>query len=436
MWRRTLFVFGFSAFAAAAFAQDTLNLKASLERAYANNPRLLSAQKDLSIAQTQIREAKSLFYPKVNLNLNYIRYRNETLGLVPDESGGTVLEAPLPNSAGVRAEPLADNLYLGRLLFRQTLYSGGKIRNTYKLSQANLRRAESGYETLKHEIEYETAKNYFELLALKKKEAVLSNALVELDKAARQTGNEHESLKVSQMAADVRERLSQLKSDREQTRYRYLQSMGMELFGAADVDGELDIAGAPEELQQALVLAKQNRTDLKATEIQEEVDQLSVELSRAERYPVFLLGGGYEVRNNEFPVNETNWHAALSMNIPVFDGFSGYARVKESRYRAEQGRLKRVNLEDQVEGDVRSAYSEVTHWKQEMDARQLTVTSFNKLRPHYFGAGRANKTRSERLDFLFWDINAQCNSIDARCQYAKARARLAQATGRSLTDQL
>jgi outer membrane protein TolC len=321
------------------------------------------------------------------------------------------------------------------LLFRQTLYSGGKIRNTYKLSQANLKRAESGVETLRHEIEYETTKNFFELLALKKKEKVLTNALVELDKAARQAAGEHELLKVNQMAGDVRERLSQLKSDRDQTRFRYLQSMGLELFGAADVDGELDVSTPPEELQLALVRAKQNRTDLKATEIQEEVDQLSVELSRAERYPVFLLGGGYEMRNNEFPVNETNWHAALSMNIPVFDGFSGYARVKESRYRAEQGRLKRVNLEDQVEGDVRSAYSEVTHWKQEMDARRLSVDSFNKMRPHYFGPGKAGKSRAERMDFLMWDTNAQCHFIEARCAYAVARARLAQATGQSLTDQ-
>src|SRR2546426_9393868 len=71
-------------------AGETLTLKASLERARRNNPRLLAAETELSIAKTHLRQAKSLFYPRVNLNMNYVRYRNETLGVLPEEFGSTI----------------------------------------------------------------------------------------------------------------------------------------------------------------------------------------------------------------------------------------------------------------------------------------------------------------------------------------------------------
>src|SRR5262245_38393416 len=89
VWGMTVFVLvGFSG-VVSLLAQDsffkptreTLTLKTSLERAARNNPRLLELGKELSIAKANSREAASLFYPKVNVNLNYTRFRNETLGL-------------------------------------------------------------------------------------------------------------------------------------------------------------------------------------------------------------------------------------------------------------------------------------------------------------------------------------------------------------------
>ena len=77
---------------------EVLTLKQSIDRALKNNPRLLSAKTDLSIAKTQLRQAKSQFYPKVNLNMDYIRYRHETIGLIPPEMGNVVLETPAGSS--------------------------------------------------------------------------------------------------------------------------------------------------------------------------------------------------------------------------------------------------------------------------------------------------------------------------------------------------
>lgn len=415
-------------------AAESLTLQTSLEHAAKNNPRLLLAKKDLAVAQTQLRQAKSLFYPRVHLNLDYVRYRHETLGTTAPELGGVVLEAPIaPNKSGTRGNPLAENLYLGRLGFLQTLYAGGKISTTYKLSQAGVRRAETAYNTLQHEVEFETTQYFYKLIALHKKEKILRDALREVDAFSKAAGTTHSRLAVSAAQGDLRNTISDLKLEEKTVCFNYLRAMGAELFSDADVEGEFFQAQTIPSLQTVLVWAKQNRDELKETQIQEEVDHLSVELSRAERYPVFLLGGGVEKRNNEFPLDETNWNAALSMNIPLFDGFSSWARIKESKYRADQGRLKRIQLEDQVEVEIRSAYNDWEHWAQEVRSRSEQKEFMLQARREE-RKNASTDSFSQRLDYVRWMAAAQASLIDAQFERCLAEARLTKAAGRPLRE--
>lgn len=429
--------------ATAAFSQEPvakptseiLDFKASLERALSNNPRLLAAKKDFSIAQTQVRQARSQFYPKVNLNLNYIRFRNETLGITPDDLGNAVLEAPIPSANGVRSNPLAENLYLGRVGFQQTLYAGGKLRYTYKLSKANVRRLESLYETLKHEVEYDTAKAYLELVALKEKERLIKDNIFELEKVVKLANTAHAGLLVSSIRSRLQKELGDMKLRQTNVRFDYLQAMGVELFSDVDVAGSLNPQPFDESSEALLVRAKENRVELKETQIQEEVDQLSIDLSSAERYPVFLLGGGVEVRDDRFPLEQANWNTVLSMNIPIFDGFSSLARIRESRYRADQSRLNRVRVEDQIEREVRSAYNAFQHWEEQWDSRQMELDSLNASKNQYFGSGQSRSSIQDRVDFLQWRLNASLGVVEAKYETALAIARLSRATGRSLIEQ-
>lgn len=410
----------------AVIPTQTLTFQASLERALTNNPRLLAAQKDMAIAKAQIRQAKSLFYPKVNMGLSYIRYRNETLGLVGPDLGDVVLEAPITGPEGERSNPLAENLYVGRLGFRQPLYAGGRNSTTYKLSQANLKRSESSYEALRKEVEFETKEAFLRLVALKAKIDEHKKASAQIEKLAAQASSLHTQLSLATLAADLRKQLSELVQEEQHANYDYLQVMGMELFTPVKVDGEIAPPRLPP-LQTALTWAKQNRAELKVTQIQEETDRLSVSLSMAERYPVFLLGGGVEVRKEKFPLDESNWHAGLSMNIPIFDGFSSRGRIKESRYRVEQGRFSRAELEDLVEREVRSAHGDYLHWVEELAMRNVELKKIGSLENRRDGVSLA-----ERADLIKWRLGAALDVMEASYQMSAAYARLEKAMGAPL----
>lgn len=104
--------------------RETLTLKSSLERASRNNSKLLELGKELSIAKAHSREAASLFYPRVNLNLNYSRYRNETLGLTMPELGSVVIQPSIPVGAN---EPESEALYYGRKTMQKPFGFGWRI---------------------------------------------------------------------------------------------------------------------------------------------------------------------------------------------------------------------------------------------------------------------------------------------------------------------
>ncbi|MBV9079570.1 MAG: TolC family protein [Elusimicrobia bacterium] len=409
---------------------EVLSLRASLDRARKNNPRLQVAEKEYQIAETKVRQAKSLFFPRATLNFDAVRYHNETLSLIPAEIGNVVLETPA--STGGRVHE--DTLYIGRLNLVQTLYAGGKVDYTYRLSKANIKRAQTTLDTLQNQVELETSEAFYGLLALKEKRRLIQNALLDVEKMVRQAPNQHARLMASAERYDLRRRLSSIEGDEKDLRFKYLKALGAEYFSDIDVDGTLDGRIVEEDLQTVLVWAKQNRAELKETALQEEVDALSVGLSQAERYPVLRLGGGVEVRNDDFPLDQTNWNAVLDMNIPIFDGFSSPARVRESRYRADQGRLRRSELEDSVDLEVRAAFADLEHWKEELAARQHELGELQSAEKSYVGA-KAGAPLSERLDFLRWRLNRMVEVVDAKLERALANSRLCRSMGKSVLDE-
>lgn len=401
---------------------EVLSIEQSVKRALQNNPSLLSAQKDIAIARSQIKQAKSLYYPRINFNMNYVRFRNETLGLTSSELGNVILEAPISDASGQRDNPLANNLYLGRIDFRQTLFSGGRLHYTVQLSKKNLQGAESSYEALKREVLFNTRRLFAQLLAAKRKSEVLTEAINKVQRAVDQRPASTQRLKLMEKKASFRQEMAEQLMEERKIKMDLQQNLGMEFFSQIEAEGSLDTLSLSLDLNAALAWAKQNRSELRQTELQAEVDRLSVDLSMAERYPVFLFGGAYEVQDTEQSYEASNWNAVLTMNIPLFNGFAGPARIKESRYRAERGYLNRVQLEDQIEREVRLAYMNVQHWASELEARSEELSQIKRLSPE-----------ASFIDsFIEWETRAELRMLDAQLNLFIERARLDQAMGNSL----
>lgn len=416
-------------------SRDVLTLKDSLDRAENNNPQLLVAKEELAITKAELKQSQALFYPSLNMGFNYIRYRNETLGITPPELGGVILEAPPTPSNGQRGNPSSDDLFLGRLGLVQTLYAGGRISSTYQLSKANVERAESAYDSLRFDVIYRTTKGFYSLVAAKEKEVLIKKMVDALTVLIERAPDFHSKVPLLRAKAELRRQMNDIHSFYKRTLLDFLQSMGVELFTDVDVVGRLDIPAPKIGLQEALVWAKQNRPELRETVLQERVDRLAVDLAMAERYPVVHLGGVYEVRNDESffntpNTNENNWNAALSLNIPLFDGFSSRAKIRRSRSQAEQGRYKRIQLEDQIEKEVRLAHEDYQRWSADVGLGQKELADINAAEP----SSKKGGSLLDRLEFLQWELGTSLHLVEARYELSVAKADLERAVGRPLSD--
>ena len=111
--------------------------------------------------------------------------------------------------------------------------------------------------------------------------------------------------------------------------------------------------------EQAIVLASQNRSDLKAAEAQVHAAELSRKAASAERYPTLGLDAQYGV----IGVNPATSHGTFSvtgqLKFPIWAGGRASGDIEQADATLARRRAEYEDLRARVEADVRNAYLDV-----------------------------------------------------------------------------
>jgi outer membrane protein TolC len=109
-------------------------------------------------------------------------------------------------------------------------------------------------------------------------------------------------------------------------------------------------------LEQALALAAQNRSDLKAADAQLRAAQFARKAAVAEHYPTLGIVADYGV----IGVNPANSHGTFDVSgqllFPIWAGGHTHGDIIEADATLKQRRAEYENTRDRVEADVRDAY--------------------------------------------------------------------------------
>jgi outer membrane protein TolC len=136
------------------------------------------------------------------------------------------------------------------------------------------------------------------------------------------------------------------------------------------------------DLQKMLAWSSQYRSELRQTEYQQELDALGISLSLAERTPTVAFGASYERTGHDVDQLQTaNWAGTLNVNLPVSisDMFYGWAKVRERRAQYRQATLKHAETEDQIQLQVREAYTKYRFWQDELPTREKDFRRLEKM---------------------------------------------------------
>ena len=326
-------------FIAPVFAQGVervLTLKECIKLASNINQDILIANEAVLYAEQRVNEAKSLYFPKLDLNFNVSRFSNDFETLINSHY--------LPATILLPAGDL-DYFYSTKLALWQPIYNGGKTVATNKLAKINYEKAKTNSEIKKNEVVAQVKLQFYKNIALKEKIQIYKDYL------SKKTN------------ANLQEQLDILEHQYELEKLELLSVIGLELDTVIDIEGSIEVEELDLDLQQCILWAYQFRPEIKTTQYQESIDNIGVNLITMEKLPTVMLGASYDWLGDDLEKWERDWYISLNVNLPLFEGGAVFSRLKQKKIQARQATIERAKIEDRIKLEVRKAFSEYAFWK-------------------------------------------------------------------------
>lgn len=394
---------------------EVYTLEEALHKASRNSPELQLAEHDIRISEQRVLEAKFQFYPEVGLQALAARYNaHYPFSLRPEFRN--ILLFPSPRS----------NIYSGQAYATLSLYEGGRHINTLRLTETALKQARARLDSVRLDVSYETRRAWFAYLLAQEKLAATEDLLSRLDRSTARSAAGIDSVRAESLASALRADAAEESHARELARLDFLRVLNRELDTPARVSGVLQSEPVDVDLRRALLWAVELRPELQAQTYRAHMDAIAVNLALGRRTPSVLLGMDYELTGQTFPLRQNNWDATLGVRLPFSLDFwtQHNQRVSEQR----QSEVRRAELRDQVQLEVRRAYADLMHWQAEWPRREKDWLALKDLVDRA-GAPAASPSWLEASKLV---LDARKSLLEAIAQHASARARLERAVGRAL----
>jgi len=255
-------------------------------------------------------------------------------------------------------------------------------------------------------------------LATERKAAGMATRL-DVTRAKVQLENERQRL----LAAEIAEGRATL---------NLIRAMGISFDVQVVLTDELTMVPIPEQtMKEALQLAQDNRTELKAQKRRERLASLSLSSVKSERIPSMQATGEVGMIGNQIPDMLTTEGVALLLTVPIFDGGQREGRISERRSIVRQEAINRQDIQYQVTLEVRDALLTLNAAKQQVavaeESLKLSLTELELARER-FAIGVA--TNIEVTNAQTSVALARDNLIQGLFNFNASRISLARSQGR------
>lgn len=333
--------------------ERTLTFEESVGLAISNSQQLLSAAQDIQIARQRLKEARAIMYPQLEFNANYSRFNAESPLFLSPLLGNTIL----PQKTIGELDNI-ENYYTTKISLSQVLWSGTKMSSTKKFAETEFKTAESDYGAIKNKTVATAAKNFYKLLSMQKKLDICNASLEKLAGRKNDNTNFKNRFLADRNTEKIKSCGEKIKKELETARIDFLDSIGIELNTVFAIKGELEYKKVSADLNKCLAWAMEYRPELKKTQLQEQMDALSVNLSLSGRYPTVALGGNYQLEDKQWPFEKKSWNATVNLTLPIFDGFGQFARIRQKKYQYRKAQINRASISDTIKAEVRKSFIE------------------------------------------------------------------------------
>jgi outer membrane protein len=313
------------------------------------NPDILIARKKLDAAKGGLIEARSGYLPSVISN-------------------GFADKRQTQNNTRLREED-----YNASIRALENVYTGGAVSNQVAIAKLQIEKQQCDLDEVRNKVAMDVRVAFYDLLLNRAKVHVRENSVRVLDEELK---NQEERLSAG-IAGNLNVRRAQVALDNErpelansqtQLRNSYLR-LG-ELFGIDygsqtgespfEVAGQLQYAALHPDLNECLGRADAKRAEIRARQIDVEIEDRQYAVDRSELLPHVQLFSGYEVYNERDPIVGPEFNHGYLVGVNgtwhVFDGFATKGRMQSTRSRREAAVQALEAARRSVAAEVRSAF--------------------------------------------------------------------------------
>ncbi|SRR5581483_9702366 len=348
-------------------AAATYDVDQAVTLAIAQNPDLAIARKKVEAARGGVIEARSGYLPSV-VSTGLFRERQ--------------------HQADSR---LRDEDYNASLRVVQNLYTGGAVTNQLAIAQLNLEIQELELQALTNRVAMDTRVAFNELLLNRARVRVREQSVGVLQEEAKSQQDRFQAgivgnLNVRRAEVALANEQPELINAETQVKNSYLRLA--ELFGLDtranarttalfEVAGELQYKPRHPDLNECLARADTSRPEIKAREIEVEIEDRQADLDRSALKPQVEAFSGYEVYNERDPLvgPEFNHGYVVGVNARwnIFDGFATKGRLQATHARRDAAAQALQALRNSVASEVRSAFLDLQQAERTLESETKNV---------------------------------------------------------------
>jgi outer membrane protein TolC len=412
---------------AAIAALDSLGLEECLSIALANSFQIAISEGNVEKAEIGVKDAKAAFLPELRLLGGY--YIGDTYsspGWNPDYYSLSLAASVTPFNGGKN--------FINTAKSRESLSSA---RQSRLLAETDL--------ILEVMARYYGLLEASEILELRKESLDQKKTHLEFARAQYDLGLVPKSDVLKAEVAVLSGEVDLVEADGNLgiARTGLNDAMGIGLENSfsiepVDVDRE-DPPGTQECLEEAF----RNRPEILRQKSSVTIGEYNVKLARVDVWPKLTVVGSYNAYVDRFvfdglPLDKTNWddnsdwRVGIGLSFPLFDGGITRRAVQSARIDLEQAELDYLDLERQVNLEVKSAHLGLVTALKTIDVTEKEVESAQESYDAALGRYETGVAPiTEVIDAAVALSESKVGSTRAVYTYLQARADLKQAMGRS-----
>jgi outer membrane protein len=359
-----------------ALAQP-LTLDDCISIAKENNLDLQQSKLNVDNARAALTEANSAYYPSLGLSSGY-------------RTGGDFSDS----------NDISGSFSTG-LSAQYTIYKGGSIRTGSKIARTRVKITEENYRQKEAEVSLAVKQAFYKILQTQEQITLINTILkrrnenLTLIKLNYSVGRENQP------------NVAQAEVSLNQTEYDYMRAEQNLALAKLELnlllnrpEKDIDIIYEDKDLQFPILdtlieTAKNARPEIASEKFNRDVVEAQLSQAKSNYFPALSVSSSYGLGGDDFLKQSGSWSAGVSLSLPLFNGFSTNAKVKQATIALNQEDLKIKNLENSIVDEVSQAYSD---WKLGMknlevstktlqatqDAYQLTKLQYEQGKTSYF----------------------------------------------------